>query len=192
MEKKAVPSGTYDYVTSDDGILGHHMEGQQVSHSAVNRHGGGADVIRYCSETKMKEPVNCPAVIRSYDANMGGIDKSDMLVHIYRTAMKSKRWYLCLFAYVIDVSITNAWVVCRWDSKTLGVNANSLNNSRFKKNPGVQAVHFDLSLFHAPVHAKRQTCKYCSRKGYIVRLNMVCRVCKVHLCMNSELLHYIP
>lgn len=49
----------------------------------------------------MKEPVNCPAVIRSYDANIGGTDKSDMLVHIYRTAMKSKRWYLRLFAYVI-------------------------------------------------------------------------------------------
>lgn len=42
-------------------------------------------VISYCSETKMKEPVNCPAVIRSYNANMGYIDKSDMLVHLYCT-----------------------------------------------------------------------------------------------------------
>ncbi|KAI4804556.1 hypothetical protein KUCAC02_026181 [Chaenocephalus aceratus] len=48
------------------------------------------------------------------------------------------------------------------------------------------AVRFDPSLFHAPVHANRLTCKYCSRKGNIVRSNVVCRVCKVHLCMNAE------
>ncbi|KAL1250765.1 hypothetical protein QQF64_018561 [Cirrhinus molitorella] len=49
-------------------------------------------VYRYCSDTKRKEPVNCPAVIKSYNANMGGIYKSDMLVHLYCTPMKFKRW----------------------------------------------------------------------------------------------------
>ncbi len=47
---------------------------------------------------------SCPAVIKSYNANMGGIDKSDMLVHLYRTPMKSKRWYMWMVAYAIDVS----------------------------------------------------------------------------------------
>ncbi|TKS78300.1 PiggyBac transposable element-derived protein 3 [Collichthys lucidus] len=91
-----------------------------------------SSVIRYCSETKIKEPVSCPVVIRSYNANMGSIDKNDMLVHLYRTPMKSKRWYLHLFAYVIDVSITNAWVVDQRDSKALGVNGPSLQDFRIQ------------------------------------------------------------
>ncbi len=44
MEKKAVPWGPCDYVTSDDGILALTWEGQDC-HSAVNRHGGGAHVL---------------------------------------------------------------------------------------------------------------------------------------------------
>uniref|UniRef100_A0A4W6C6T3 PiggyBac transposable element-derived protein domain-containing protein n=1 Tax=Lates calcarifer TaxID=8187 RepID=A0A4W6C6T3_LATCA len=228
MEKKAVPRGTYDYVTSDDGILAVRWKDTRTVTLLSTDMGVEpmSSVIRYCSETKMKEPVSCPAVIRSYNANMGGIDKSDLLVHLYRTPMKSKRWYLHLFAYVMDVSITNAWVVYRRDSKALGVNGQSLKDFRiqvFRGDSGQtsaksssrrsssssveslttsvdvpepvrghcshtpnEAVRFDLSLFHAPVHAKCQTCKYCSRKGNIVRSNVVCRVCKVHLCMNSE------
>ncbi|CAM4721466.1 unnamed protein product [Leuciscus chuanchicus] len=51
-------------------------------------------------------------------------------------------------------------------------------------NPAIH-VRFDMSLFHAPVYTNRQTCKYCSRKGNIMRSNVVCRVCKVHLCLNA-------
>ncbi|KAK5885937.1 hypothetical protein CesoFtcFv8_017024 [Champsocephalus esox] len=174
-----------------------------------------SSVIRYCSETKTKEPVSCPAVIRTYNANMGGIDKSDMLVHLYRNPMKCKRWYMRMFAYVIDVSLTNAWIMYRQDCKALGVNgvksfriqvfraasnqwpvksssrrsSSSLVESVTVADPQPVpnvAVRFDPSLFHAPVHANRLTCKYCSRKGNIVRSNVVCRVCKVHLCMNAE------
>lgn len=50
---------------------------------------------------------------------MGGIDNSDMLVHLYRIPMKSKRWYMQMFANAVDVSLTNAWIMYRWDSKGL-------------------------------------------------------------------------
>ncbi|XP_034041964.1 piggyBac transposable element-derived protein 3-like [Thalassophryne amazonica] len=228
MDKKVVPRGTCDYVTSDDGILAIRWKDNKTVTLLSTDMGVEpmSSVIRYCSETKMKEPVSCPAVIKSYNANMGGIDKSDMLVHLYRTPMKSKRWYLRLFAYVLDISLTNAWVVYRRDCKTLGVGSQSLKDFRIQVFRGAssqthyssssrrsssssvdsltttvdvprpvrghrshtpnEAVRFDLSLFHAPVHAKCQTCKYCSSKGNIIRSNVVCRVCKVHLCMNSE------
>ena len=71
-------------------------------------------------ETKKKEEVNCPSVIKSYNANMGGIDKSDMLVHLYKTPMKSKRWYMRLFAYCLDLSVCNAWLCYKRDCKSLG------------------------------------------------------------------------
>nr|XP_033952326.1 piggyBac transposable element-derived protein 3-like [Pseudochaenichthys georgianus] len=226
MEKKAVPRGTCDYIMSDDGILAVRWKDNRTVSLLSTDMGVEpmSSVIRYCSETKTKEPVSCPAVIRTYNANMGGIDKSDMLVHLYRTPMKSKRWYMRMFAYAIDVSLTNAWIMYRRDCKALGVNGVPLKSFRIQvfraasnqwpvksssrrsssslvesmtvadpqpvrghrsHTPNV-AVRFDPSLFHAPVHANRLTCKYCSRKGNIVRSNVVCRVCKVHLCMNAE------
>lgn len=45
---------------------------------------------------------------------------------------------------------------------------------------------FDMSLFHAPFYTNRQTCKFCSRKGAILRSNVFCRVCKIHLCLNID------
>ncbi|KAK1903604.1 PiggyBac transposable element-derived protein 2 [Dissostichus eleginoides] len=217
MEKKAVSRGTCDYIMSDDGILAVRWKDNRTVSLLSTDMGVEpmSSVIRYCSETKTKEPVSCPAVIRTYNANIGGIDKTDMLVHLYRTPMKSKRWYMCMFAY----SLTNAWIVYRRDCKALGVNGVPLKSFRIQvfraaskqwpaksssrrssswlradpqpvrghrsHTPNV-AVRFDPYLFHAPVHANRLTCKFCSRKGNIVRSNVVCRVCKVHLCMNAE------
>ncbi|XP_065812570.1 piggyBac transposable element-derived protein 3-like [Labrus bergylta] len=216
MGKKAVPRSTCDYFTSDDGILAVRWKDNKAVTLLSTDMGVEpmSSVIRYCSETKRKEPVSCPAVIRSYNANMGGIDKSDMLVHLYCTPMKSKRWYLHLFAYVIDASITNAWVghplkdfriqVFRGASGQMPATSSSRRSSSLsveslttssdipkpvrghRSHTPNEAVRFDLSLFHAPVRAKRQTCKYCSSKGNILRSNVACRVCKVHLCMNSE------
>ncbi|KAK1894873.1 PiggyBac transposable element-derived protein 3, partial [Dissostichus eleginoides] len=93
MEKKAVPRGKCDYIMSDDGILAVRWKDNRTVSLLSTDIGVEpmSSVIRYCSETKTKEPVSFPAVIQTYNANMGGIDKSDMLVHLYRTPMKSKR-----------------------------------------------------------------------------------------------------
>ncbi|CAG6021956.1 unnamed protein product [Menidia menidia] len=103
----------YNFFTSlelvrDDGILAVSGKDNKTVILLSTDMGVGpmSTVIRYCSESKKREPVSCPAVIRSYNANLGGIDKSHQVL-----PMKSKRRYLGLFAYVIDVSLTNAWVV---------------------------------------------------------------------------------
>uniref|UniRef100_A0A3P9JJR6 PiggyBac transposable element-derived protein domain-containing protein n=1 Tax=Oryzias latipes TaxID=8090 RepID=A0A3P9JJR6_ORYLA len=198
--KEMVPRGC-DYVTSDDGILAVRWKDNKTVTLLSTDMGVGpmSTVIRYCSETKKREPVSYPAVIRSYNANMGGIDKSDMLVHLYRTPMKSKRWYLRLFAYIIDVSLTNAWVVYKRDCKALAPPSSRRSSSSFvesltsstdvpkpvrghrSRTPNL-AVRFDMSLFHAPVHGERQTCKHCSRKGNIMSLRLPCTCCQIVFC----------
>ncbi|XP_043226479.1 piggyBac transposable element-derived protein 3-like [Amphibalanus amphitrite] len=115
MEKKSVPRGSIDYVTSDDGILAVRWKDNKVV-TMLSTDLGVEPVTtcqRYSNETKKKDDVPCPEVIKSYNANMGGIDKSDMLIHLYRTPMKSKRWYMRLFAYVIDICLTNALLLYR-------------------------------------------------------------------------------
>ncbi|KAK3889506.1 hypothetical protein Pcinc_006478 [Petrolisthes cinctipes] len=214
--EKSVPCGTIDYVSSDDGILVVRQKDNKVVTLLSTDMGVEpvSSVYRYSSESKRKEEVRCPAVIKSYNANMGGIDKNDRLVHLYRTPMKSKRWYLRLFAYAIDVSLTNAWIMYKRDCKALaedsipfklqmfrsaaGSRPVSLRNPEPLRNvldmpkpvrghratPG-NSMSFDRTLFHGPMYAERQTCKLCSHKGHIYRSNIVCMVCKVHLCLNG-------
>ncbi|KAG0713887.1 hypothetical protein GWK47_015207 [Chionoecetes opilio] len=156
---------------------------------------------------------------------MGGIDKSDMLVHLYCTPMKAKRWYMRMFAYAIDISITNAWLIYRRDCKALAETGLPLKNFRIQvfrvasshrkatsrprrslATPGIlnttvdvptpvrghrshipdNSMRFDLTLFHALIYTSHQTCKFCSKKGHILRSNVLCSVCKVHLCLNAE------
>ena len=51
---------------------------------------------------------------------MSGVDLSDMIISLYRTPLKSKRWYLALFGQLLDMSIVNAWLLYRKDTRLLG------------------------------------------------------------------------
>jgi len=74
---------------------------------------------RWSKETKAKVAVLCPSLIPAYNQHMGGIDLSDMLVHMYKTSLKSRRWYLPLFGYILGLCISNAWLVCKRDCSLL-------------------------------------------------------------------------
>ncbi|XP_039537279.1 piggyBac transposable element-derived protein 2-like isoform X2 [Pimephales promelas] len=78
-----------------------------------------SSVKRYTKEAQQKVDVPCPSIVLAYNQATGGIDLSDMLVHLYKTPMKSRRWYLPLFGYIIDVSIVNAWLMYKRDCSIL-------------------------------------------------------------------------
>ena len=172
-----------------------------------------------------KRRSHLPQCYQVLQCQHGGIDKSDMLVHLYRTPMKSKRWYMRLFAYCLDLAVTNAWLSYRRDCKalsetkgltlkefriklfmfsrkpkpllrrprSLSTSPEGSSNScelprpiRSHRSPAPHtSVRFDCTLMHTPIYTTRQTCKRCSHKGNIVRSNIVCNVCKVHLCLNA-------
>ena len=122
LQKKSVPRGTYSYMTTDDGIMALRWKDTKVV-TVLSTDLGVEPVdkcLRYSKVTKKKEEVQCPNVIKYYNANMGGIDKSDMLVQLYRTPMKSKKWYMRLFAYCLDLCVCNAWLCYRRDCSALG------------------------------------------------------------------------
>ncbi|CAM4458281.1 unnamed protein product [Leuciscus chuanchicus] len=78
-----------------------------------------SSVKRWRKEAKAKVAVPCPSLIPAYNQHMGGIDLSDMLVHMYKTLAKSRRWYLPLFGYILDLCISNAWLVYKRDCSLL-------------------------------------------------------------------------
>lgn len=169
--------------------------------------------------------VDCPLLVTEYNAHMGGIDKSDMLVHLYKTPMKSKRWYIRLFGYVLDLCIVNAWLLYKRDCKALKESSMPLKQFRLQISSFCRAckptlgrhlrlraaaqqdatgvripspvkgqrcvipeegIRYDVSLGHYPIVVDRQTCKYCSRKNHVMRSNVACSICKVHLCLKTN------
>lgn len=72
-------------------------------------------VKRWSKDEKAKIAIPCPSLIPAYNEHMGGTDLSDMLVHLYKTPAKSRRWYFPLFGYALDLSISSSWLVYKRD-----------------------------------------------------------------------------
>ena len=120
MDKKCVPRGKHDFCSAD-GILALRWKDNKIV--TVLSSDAGVEpmktVLRYDRQAKKKVEVSCPNVIKEYNGKMGGIDKSDMLVHLYKTPMRARRWYMRLFGYVLDVCISNAWLLYKRDCAAL-------------------------------------------------------------------------
>ena len=68
-------------------------------------------VRRYDRANKRHINIPCPALIREYNANMGGVDKCDMLLALYRNTMKGTKWYKRIFFHLMDLCVVNAWLL---------------------------------------------------------------------------------
>ncbi|KAH9632632.1 hypothetical protein HF086_004750 [Spodoptera exigua] len=73
-------------------------------------------ITRYSKETKSKIDIPCPQIVKHYNSHMGGVDLCDMLISLYRTNYKTKRWYMALFSQVLDICVNDAWIMYRKDS----------------------------------------------------------------------------
>ena len=51
------------------------------------------NVERWNQKQKIMTKVPRPAVVRKYNQQMGGVDLLDSLIALYRTKMRSKKWY---------------------------------------------------------------------------------------------------
>ncbi|KAK9542245.1 hypothetical protein VZT92_000120 [Zoarces viviparus] len=80
---------------------------------------------RWSKEAKITITVPCPSLIPAYNQHMGGIDLSDMLVHLYKTPAKSRRWYIPLFG-----CISNSWLVYKRDCVLLNEKPKPLKRLR--------------------------------------------------------------
>ncbi|KAI8432626.1 hypothetical protein MSG28_013612 [Choristoneura fumiferana] len=72
-------------------------------------------IERYDKKQKKRVSVTCPKVIKIYNLHMGGVDVADMLTALYRIHMKTRRWYMSIFAQVLDIALNNSWLLHRRD-----------------------------------------------------------------------------
>ena len=52
--------------------------------------------------------VECPPLLPAY---MRGIDRGDQLMGYHNVGRRSKKWWKCVFAYLLEVSILNTYVL---------------------------------------------------------------------------------
>lgn len=108
-------------------------------------------VRRWSKEAKAKIAIPCPSLIPAYNEHMGGIDLSDMLVHLYKSPAKSRRWYFPLFGYILDLSVSNAWLVYKRDCGLLKEKPMPLKRFRL-------AVAHSLVQVNKPARVGRPPC----------------------------------
>ena len=70
-------------------------------------------VKRWDNTSKTYIDINCPTAVQEYNKSMGGVDLADMLIALYRTTIKSKRWYLKVLFHCVDIAKVNAWLLYR-------------------------------------------------------------------------------
>ena len=68
-------------------------------------------IQRWDRASKKHIQITCPSVIKQYNNSMGEVDLADMLIALYRTEIKCKRWYLKILFDSIDISKVNGWLL---------------------------------------------------------------------------------
>ena len=133
MNNKKTKKGAMDY-RSCDGVLALKWKDNKVV--TILSTDAGIEPLstmkRYDKDAREKVDVECPDVIKQYNGRMGGIDKNDMLTHLYKTPLRSRRWPQKIFGFVLDVCVANAWLLYKRDMKHLGERPMCLKNFRLK------------------------------------------------------------
>uniref|UniRef100_A0A3B4G8X8 PiggyBac transposable element-derived protein domain-containing protein n=1 Tax=Pundamilia nyererei TaxID=303518 RepID=A0A3B4G8X8_9CICH len=148
-------------------------------------------VKRWSKESKVKVMIPCPSLIPAYNEHMGGIDLSDMLVHLYKTPAKSTRWYLPLFGYMLDLSIANSWLVYKRECGQL--NQKPITLKRFR----LAVAHSLKQVNNSPSPPKKRYTPRPSQPQPDVRYDCFghwplhcdkwkCQKCNVFLCLNAS------
>ena len=111
--------------------------------------------------------VTCPQFVELYNKFMGGVDRNDQLRGYYNVRMKCQKLYKYIFWCLLDVSITNAYILY----KCFG--------SQEKKISDLKSFRVDL--------AKNLVADYCSRKrpGHPSTSAPAKRFCSAHFPMRG-------
>ncbi|KAG5873840.1 hypothetical protein JTB14_014379 [Gonioctena quinquepunctata] len=70
-----------------------------------------ASVARYSAKEEKIVQVTRPNLISNYNAYMGGTDLVDESIARWRISLRGKKCWWCLFTWLLDAAIQNAWVL---------------------------------------------------------------------------------
>ena len=65
-------------------------------------------VRRYDKSSKTYVDAVCPSAVLEYNKSMGGVDKLDFLLSLYRIHIKSKKWTLRVIFHFVDLAVVTS------------------------------------------------------------------------------------
>lgn len=165
-------------------------------------------VKRYSRVEKRNIQVPRPCLIGKYNNSMGGTDLMDENISRYRIAFRSKKWWWCLFTWLIDATIQNAWILHKKSGNYLTqlqfkreIVLNYLNKYRNRAKtagrPSTSAssrsfcrvsddIRYDnFGHYLIPVHDNKKI--RCAGEDCKSIMRTMCFKCKVGLCIKCNL-----
>ena len=91
--------------------------------------------LRWSSKKKEVVQVEMPLLINKYNRNMGGVDRMDQNVSLYRINIRGKKWYIPLIFYCIDLVVQNAWQLSRTSAVPL-----KMDNLSFRRGVAISLI----------------------------------------------------
>lgn len=191
MKKESV-RGAYDYRSTGNKVLVVKWNDNSIVSVATNNL--KITPLHNVSRVSKKKRVMVeqPHVIHTYNKFMGGVDRCDENISYYRTSIRGKKWYFCLIAYCLDLSVQNAWHLYRGQGGTMDqlafrrqITVSLLETNRVATKRGRPSQlenitsRFDNSE-HFLVRQENQTrCRQCHKK-----VLKKCEKCNVALHMD--------
>lgn len=122
---KKEPRGFYDFrLDTNDNICAVRWNDNNVVTLLSNEFGVQPlqKASRYSAAMRRRIDIDQPNVIFQYNRFMGGVDRLDANVGVYRIAIGGKKWYIPILMWIIDVAVNNAALLAR----SMGTNVDTL------------------------------------------------------------------
>nr|CAH7753299.1 unnamed protein product [Callosobruchus chinensis] len=122
---------------------------------------------------------------------MGGVDRGNQNISLYRISIRGKKWYFPFFAQCVDMAVHNAWQLHRCQGgkidqlefrralagNLLETNKKDVKRGPSKRNPNQNAYSRYDGLNHLIIYQEnQQRCGQCNKK-----VQFRCRKCNVPL-----------
>lgn len=133
----------------------------------------------------------CHKNIRNNMCNMGGVDRSDQNIGLYRTSICGMKWYFCLFCHSLDMAVHNAWQLYKRDggeydhltyrrSLAKGLLKTYKKSDRRRPFPTPMS-HPESSRYDGVDHLVQYSAAQLRCKVFKVTRFFICQKCKIHL-----------
>ena len=149
--------------------------------------------------------VDAPTVSKRYNEYMGGVDLNDRYRASYKTQRASKRWWLCLFYWVLDCCVINAFICyklyhpgvthlqfrTKLAERLVMIRAEREGRagrpSKRRRTTGPGALPNDRFTAHVPIYhpGKEMECVSCRFRKVRTRSNIMCAACGVSYCIKK-------
>ena len=168
----------FDYLQQGKVVASAWLERKVVTVMSTNTQPVFIGTVHRRQKDGSRQEVPCPEAIIHYNKYMGGVDRGDQLRGYYRCRVKSRKFYKYIFYFLLDVAITNAYVLYNgWSPRPQAVKcikmyrmklAHELMGTR-RRAGRVGSSLVPLPLLHYPVKVppatpsqrKRGLCAYC-------------------------------